>query len=838
MNEPLPILQALPGVRDALRSNGVVIVQAPPGAGKSTVLPLELLSEPWLGAARIIMLEPRRLAARAVAARMARSLGEAIGHTVGYHVRFDRRAGPRTRLEVVTEGILTRRLQSDPGLDGVGLVIFDEFHERSLDADLALALCRDAQRHLRDDLRILIMSATLDEGALRRALGDPPIVTASGRQHPVEVLHTPRDADGPLGVAVAGEVARMMHEHPGDVLAFLPGVGEITRAQEALERLMAEDGAPEALIRPLYGDMPLDAQQAAIEPDTRGRRRVVLATSIAETSLTIEGVRIVVDSGFVRVPRFDARIGLTRLETARVTRDSADQRAGRAGRVGPGVCLRMWSAQTHTQLMSARRPEILESDLAPLRLELALWGAREAGDLRWVTPPPAGALGQARDLLQQLGALQGEALTARGRAMLEWPTHPRLAHALIESRASGPGMPALAADVAAALDERDPFPRSAPEGVDLSLRVEALRRWRATGRAHSGTDASVLARIERLAAQWRARLGVATDNALPDPADVGRLVGLAYPERLAQIREPGSARYRLANGRGVALPPADPLLGARWLAVAHLDAGADEGRVYLAAPLRESDLEGLASEHDVVGWDDREGALVARRERRVGALVLSRRPLGDIPAEERAAALCDAVRAEGLGLLAWTDAARQWQARACSLRRWRGEDWPDVSDDALLGELERWLAPWLGGVARRSDFGRLDVQAMLEAGLSRAQLGLMERLAPTHLTVPSGSRIRLTYSVGGAPPVLAVKLQEMFGLAETPSVNDGRTRVLLHLLSPAQRPIQVTQDLGSFWENTYPTVRKELRGRYNKHPWPEDPWNALPTRKTTRWSPP
>ena len=845
MDASLPIYPALPALKAHLQTQPSVVLQAPPGAGKSTLLPLELLDEPWLRGQHILMLEPRRLAARAVAARMAFLRGEAVGQTIGYRVRFEQRISSQTRLEVLTEGILTRRLQQDPALENVGLVIFDEFHERSLQADLALALCREVQHALRNEagnrLRILIMSATLDAAALCATLGNAPLVQASGRQYPVTLSYLPREPAAPLYATVADAISRAIAEHAGDVLAFLPGVSEIQRAQTVLS-----ERHPELRLCPLYGDLSLEAQQLALLPDAHGQRKVVLATSIAETSLTIEGIRVVIDSGFARVPKFDARTGLTRLETVRVTLDSADQRTGRAGRLGPGHCLRLWSAQTHSKLNSIRVPEILEADLASLRLELAQWGVREASDLSWVTPPPTGTLRQAQTLLQQLGALHEGQLTERGRAMLEWPTHPRLAHLLLESRTLQPraaNLPALAADLAALLDERDPLPRAS--GADLTVRVEALRHWRQTQKSLYGADVRALARIERIAAQWRKQLGVRVDNVMPDGFALGKLVRLAYPDRIAQNRDSHaqrSQRYRLANGRGVALADGDALAQSRWLAVAHLDAGgvntAEEGRIFLAAPLDEAELDAFATERDVVGWDARQGALVARRERCVGELVLASRPIPTLPPEQKARVLCQVVRTEGLALLRWTDAARQWQARVQSLHLWRGAhdgaDWPDISDAALLATLETWLLPWLEGVTQREDFAHLDVLRMLAALLPHKQQTQLEAFAPTHLTVPSGSSIHLSYAADGAPPILAVKLQEMFGLADTPTVNEGRTKVLLHLLSPAQRPIQVTQDLRSFWANTYPTVRKELRGRYNKHPWPEDPWQALPTRKTVK----
>jgi ATP-dependent helicase HrpB len=819
-------------LKRALHDHNTVVLQAPPGAGKSTVLPLELLDEPWFHGRHMIMLEPRRLAARTVAARMAHLRNEPLGHTVGYRVRFDNKVSRHTRLEVVTEGILTRRLQGDPILDGVGLVIFDEFHERSLDADLALALCREVQSALRADLRILIMSATLDGEALQFALGNPPIITAQGRQYPVDVRYMMRDPDGRLPDVMADAVTRAIADNAGDILAFLPGVADIQRAQALIE-----DRHSDVLVRPLYGELPLDAQQAAIVPDAQGRRKVVLATSIAETSLTIEGVRVVIDSGYSRVPRFDSRTGLTRLETVRVTRDSADQRAGRAGRLGPGVCHRLWSEQTQSRLIATRKPEILEADLAPLRLELAQWGVRDANELKWITPPPASAVRQASELLEELGALHNGQLTEKGRRMLDWPTHPRLAHMLIESQMQkrSATLPALAADVAALLDERDPLSREA--GADLTLRVEALRHWRRTKNSLHGANTRALAQVDRIARQWRQQLNVREDNAHPDPFETGWLVAQAYPDRIAQARDASATQYKLANGRGVRLMDGDPMQHEAWLAVAHLDAGSgNEGRIFLAAPLHEDDLWPMAVERDLAGWDSKAGALVARRERRVGELVLDSKPITQMPAAQRAQVLCEVIRNEGLSLLNWTDAARQWQARANSLHVWRGGEWPAVDDESLLMKIDEWLAPHLDRVNKREDFAKLDLQSMLNDLLTHKQQQQLKQLAPTHIDVPSGSHIRLEYSVDGSPPVLAVKLQEMFGLADTPAVNEGRNKVMLHLLSPAQRPIQVTQDLRSFWANTYPIVRKELRGRYNKHPWPEDPWNAPPTRKTVKAS--
>lgn len=817
----LPIHTHLPALRAALKEQPIVILQAPPGAGKSTVVPLELLHEPWLRGQKIVMLEPRRLAARAVAARMAAQLGEALGQTVGYRVRFESQVSPQTRLEVLTEGILTRWLQRDPGLEGIGLVIFDEFHERSLESDLALALVRQVQALLREDLRLLLMSATLEAKGLSAALGGAPVLQAEGRQYPVELHYLPKDPEGPLPGTVAAGISRALSEARGDVLAFLPGVGEIARTQAILA-----ERHPEVLIRPLYGDLPLEAQQAALLPDPQ-RRKVVLATSIAETSLTIEGIGVVVDSGLARAARFDPGSGLPRLETVRVTRDAADQRAGRAGRLGPGVAYRLWSEPTQRGLLAQRPPEILEADLTPLLLTLAAWGIREVNELSWITPPPPGAIRQAQALLQTLGALEGGGLSPRGEQMLEWPTHPRIAHLLLESRSLG--LQALAADVAALLEERDPLPRAA--GADLDLRVQALRQWRAGQRGEAGG----LKRLERLAQEWRRRLGTDVDNRAPDPYATGLLLAQAYPDRVAQLREGSRTRYRLSGGRGVRLSEEDPLAGSGWLVAAHLDAGNEEGRVFLAAPVHPEELKPLAQTVEAVGWDAKAGALIARQELRLGQVLLESQPLQHLSEARRVAILLEVVRSEGLELLPWSEALRQWQARVLSLRSWRPQEgWPEVSDAGLLEGLEAWLGPWLGGISRREGFQRLDLGPILTGLLSWEQQRRLDELAPTHLEVPSGSRIRLTYSPEGSPPVLAVKLQELFGLADTPRVNAGRTPVMLHLLSPAQRPIQITQDLRSFWQNTYPEVRKELRGRYNKHPWPENPWSAEPTRKTHR----
>jgi ATP-dependent helicase HrpB len=814
----LPVLEILPSLRSALESSCLVILTAPPGAGKSTLVPLELLREPWLKNSGIVMLQPRRLAARAVASRMAAQLSEPVGRTVGYQVRLERKTSKDTRLEVVTEGILTRRLQSDPTLEGVGLVIFDEFHERSLHADTALALIREVQAALREDLRVLVMSATLDAENLSRVLGDAPIISSAGRAFPVGIKYAPRDPEDTIR-AVTSTVRRVLEDHVGDVLVFLPGAAEINRVERMLDDLEAVD------VRPLYGDLPLEAQQAAIMPGPT--RRVVLATNIAETSLTIEGVRVVIDSGLARASRFDQGSGFTKLETVRITRDSADQRAGRAGRVAPGVCYRLWSESTHAGMIAQRNPEILEADLAPFVLELAAWGSSEA-DLQWVTPPPATAMKQARGLLTNLQALEPNQtigkITAHGRAMHALGTHPRLAHLLLEGKRLG--FAALACDLAALLEERDPLPREA--GADAMLRLEALRSWR-MNQGSSGASTNALKRIDQLAASYRSKLEVRPDSNVLEPLTVGRLIALAYPERIAQQRNGARERYKLASGRGVKLPPQDVLSNDPWLAVAHLDAGSDEGRIWLAAPIDSRDVQ--SESRDVIAWDARTGTLMAQREQRIGELVLETKPLANIPEETRTKALCEAIRREGLEVLPWTDHTRQLQARAASLRIWRpDDDLPDLSDAALTETLEDWLAPFLTGVRKRDDFAKLDLETALKSALTYQQVQRLEMFAPAKMHVPSGSNIKLEYALDGGTPVLAVRLQEVFGLLETPTINEGRISVLLHLLSPAYRPVQVTQDLRSFWQNTYPNVRKELGRRYPKHSWPEDPWTAQAVR--------
>ena len=817
-----PVEEAIPELKALFATQRIVILQAPPGAGKSTLVPLAILQEPWLTGKKIIMLQPRRLAARSVATRMADLLNEKTGETIGYRIRFEQVIGKLTCIEVVTEGVLTRQLQNDNALEGVGLIIFDEFHERSLHADLALALCLQAQQLLRPDLRILIMSATLDSEKISAALQNAPVVTSVGKQYPIELKYEPADKNEHLPVAVSRIIRKALKEQAGDLLVFLPGAGEIQRTHQMLEA----DGV-NAEIFPLYGDLPFQKQQAALLPG-KGGRKIVLATSIAETSLTIEGITTVIDGGYSRAPRFDPRSGFTKLETVRVTRDAADQRAGRAGRLGPGVCYRLWAQGTHQHLQPARQPEILEADLAPLMLELFNWGA-DVKELNWITPPPSGAVHQAVELLEELEAVAQNKITARGKEMLRLPTHPRLAHMLLS--ATSEKDKSLAVDIASLIEERDPLPKET--GADLSLRVEWLRKWRSGERANA--DKNLFERIERNVSAWRKLFSMKADHSIFSDTEVGRLLIEAYPERIARQTEKFSARYKLANGRIARLQDHDGLIQKQWLAVASMDMGGAEGKIFLAVAVDEDDLKLLAREKESVRWDKERGMIEASLEKRIGSLVLSSTPLRKIEDAIRIKTLCDAVREEGLKLCGWDESQQQWQARAMSLRLWRPEDsWPEVSDGALLRTLENWLAPHLTAVSKRSDFQQLDLNAIVTGLLAWELQQSFNKLAPAKLQVPSGSMISLVYYPDGSPPVMQVRLQEVFGLLETPTVNHGRTKIILQLLSPGYKPVQVTQDLKSFWNSTYHDVLKELRMRYPRHHWPEDPWTAQAVRGAKR----
>ncbi len=810
-----PVLEIVDDLKKQLTQNMIVILQAPPGAGKSTILPLQLLKEPWLKNQKTILLEPRRLAARSVATRMATLLHEEPGNTIGFRIRFETNISLNTKIEVVTEGILTRMIQTDNSLDGVGLIIFDEFHERSLHADLALALCLQAQQLLRPDLRILIMSATLDIEKLSSNL-QAPVITSSGKQFSVAHQYITPDKDDRIAQSVAKVIKKVINEQKGDVLVFLPGAGEIRYVQELIE----EHG--DFAVMPLYGDLPFSQQQAAILPHPNGIRKIVLATSIAETSLTIEGITTVIDSGYARVPRFDPRSGLTKLETIRVTRDAADQRSGRAGRLGPGVCYRLWAENTHQHLLPMRQPEILEADLASLILELANWGIQNINELTWITPPPMGAVNQAKELLNQLEALSGDKITLRGKEMLKLPTHPRVAHMLLSTVSTS-----LATDIASLLEERDPLPKGA--GADLSLRIEALRKWR--GGEKVNADRTILQRIERVAMAWRKIFKIPTDNSVVADTEIGLLLSEAYPERIAKQIDKQGDRFKLANGRIAKLPEHDALHREAWLCIAQLDAGQMEGKIFIAAPISENDLISKSTEQEIVEWERDRGMISASLERRIGTLSLSSKQVSKINPKKRIEVLVRAFQEEGLKLLNWGDDQCEWQARVISLAKWRPtEEWPDVTEGNLLQTAQDWLTPYLDDVSKRADFQKLELHSILQGILPWNLLSKLDELAPVKLKVPSSSMIKLNYFTDGGSPTIEVRLQEMFGLTETPTVNEGRTKVTIHLLSPGYKPVQVTQDLKSFWQTTYHEVRKELRMRYPRHHWPEDPWTAEAVR--------
>ncbi|PJY95420.1 ATP-dependent helicase HrpB [Pseudomonas donghuensis] len=833
----LPIDAVLPALREALGQRHEAVLEAPPGAGKTTRVPLALLDEPWLAGQRILMLEPRRLAARAAAERLASELGEQVGQTVGYRIRLDSKVGPNTRIEVVTEGILTRRLQADPALDGVGLLIFDEFHERSLDADLALALSLNGRELLRDEppLKILLMSATLEGERLSSLLDDAPVVSSEGRMYPVDVRWgRPFQPGEFIEPRVVDTVLQAITDESGSVLVFLPGQAEIRRVHQALQDALGE--RRDILLCPLHGELDLNAQRAAIDTPPAGLRKVVLATNIAETSLTIDGVRVVVDAGLARVPRFDPGSGMTRLDTQRISRASATQRAGRAGRLEPGVCYRLWSEAQHEQLAAYGAAEILQADLAGLALQLSRWGVAPE-QLRWLDQPPAAAYGQALDLLQRLGAFKADSqdsLSIHGQAMAELPAHPRIAHLLL--RGQDLGLADMACDVAALLGERDILRGG---GADLHNRLALLS---GETRAAKGGQGGVQ-RARQLARQYRGYLRGKATSAVADPDHsrwLGALLALAYPDRVAQQRRAGGAEYRLANGRAALFGEADALMKHPWLVIADLGSrqGQREERIYLAADFDPALFDGVLAEQvrslDILDWDERENVLRAERQRKVGELVLSREPLTGLDEDARARALLELVRRKGLELLSWTPELRQWQARVALLRQLdlatQGESqWPDLSDAALLASLGDWLQPYLGKVTRLSHFAQLDLSSILRNLLPWPLPQRLDEWAPVHLSVPSGSNIRLDYSE--TPPILAVRLQELFGLAETPRIAQGRQQVLLHLLSPARRPVQVTQDLANFWRSTYAEVKKDLKGRYPKHYWPDDPLVAEATAR-------
>ncbi|HEY6924037.1 MAG TPA: ATP-dependent helicase HrpB, partial [Steroidobacteraceae bacterium] len=829
-----------------------------PGAGKSTVVPLALLEEPWVAAStkRILMLEPRRLAARAVAQRMAQTLGESVGKTVGYRMRMDTRVSRDTRIEVVTEGVLTRMLQSDPALEGVAAVIFDEFHERSLQADLGLALVLDARENVAPELKVLVMSATLDGAAVSRLLGDAPVVTSEGRMFPVDSRFAAKGApllpgsgssmDTPEKVT-AQLVMRALREETGDILVFLPGAREIRRVQSLIE------STAETRVLPLFGELSPEDQDAALTPGAPGSRKVVLATNIAETSLTIQGVRVVIDSGLVRRSMFDPSTGMSRLETQRISRASADQRQGRAGRTEPGVCYRAWSEGAHRSLAPFTPPEIVEADLIPLALDLANWGARDANALRWLDPPPAAMLASARDVLQRLGALEPDGrITPHGREMASIGVHPRFAHMLLRARALG--RLALAADLAALLAERDLLRGAGGvRDADIRTRIDLMR-----GEARQTDGPGIPPGVDRFGLQ-RARRSARdllrqvegssptgrTRESSYGAEDAGVVLAFAYPDRIGRRRSGADGRYTLTNGRGAYFAEPQGLAKSELIVAVDLDDRERDARILLAAPLTRADIEEHFPERlqrvESVEWSSREQAVVARRSLQLDSVVLEEKPLPEIPGDAARAAMLTGIRELGMEALPWTRDARDLQARiefARSLQssdRTGGSSWPAVSDADLSANVESWLAPWLDGITRKEHLARVPLMDVLRALLTWDQQRELDVIAPTHLQVPSGSQIRIDY-LDQSAPALSVRLQEVFGLDATPRIGNGRIPVTFKLLSPAQRPVQVTRDLASFWRGSYADVRKDMRGRYPKHYWPENPLEAQPTRGVRRKS--
>ncbi|KAA9325637.1 ATP-dependent helicase HrpB [Adhaeribacter soli] len=802
----LPVTEIIPTVREHLAARNTLIVNAPPGAGKSTLLPLALLEESWLAGQKIIMLEPRRLAARTIAERMAQLLGETVGQTVGYRIRFENRISEQTRIEVVTEGILTRMIHSDRALTGTALVIFDEFHERSIHADVAMALAREAQQTLRPDLRLMVMSATLDMPQLTQLL-NAPVAQSMGRQYPIQTIYAGESDEWMLPEFTARTVLQALREQTGDVLVFLPGEGDI-RKTEAILRKQLRDVA----IHPLFGMLPSGKQYAAIMPDRQGKRKVVLATSIAETSLTIEGVGVVVDTGFGKTSRFDPKSGLSRLETVRISKDSADQRAGRAGRLGPGVAYRLWTKAAHERLTPHRTPEILEADLSSLVLDMAAWGIIDIAQLTWLTPPPKAALLQATDMLHQLQALENGRITEHGKKMHALPTHPRLAHMLLMAQEAG--VLPLAADIAALLEERDPLERNS--GIDLNLRIEALRRYR-----KENVGGKRLQKIEKVAASYRRMFSLEPGNGIPDPYETGVLLAHCYPERIAFARPGNNAQFQLANGKYASAGHRDDLAHEPWLAIAHLNAREGVGQIFLASPLNPRDLAPLVKQQDVITWDTTDGELTASRDMRIGSIVLQSKPLPEPDEKHLIPAISEALKREGDTLLNWTEKVQQFQNRVLSLRKWRPtEGWPDLSTPTLLLTNPEWLTPSLREVEVPEDLLEIDLLPILEQFLTAEQKAALNKLAPATIALPDGYEAELLYLKNGKQPILEVRLQDILTWEENPTVDGGEMHVLLNLLTPDLKPLATVADLGSFWAEKYSDLRGELVAKFPGVAWP------------------
>lgn len=820
----LPISAIVPEVIEKLRDNQCIVITAPPGTGKSTLLPIEVYRKYALAAQnkKILMLEPRRLAARSIASRMSDMMGEKVGQTVGYRVRFESVVSADTRIEVLTEGILTRMLQTDNELKDVSVIIFDEFHERSLNADLALALVRECQQILRPDLKIVIMSATIDCDKISQML-DAPVISAESKMYDVEISYEGNVDPQNCAELTAITIARVLEKREGDILAFLPGEGDIHKCEELLRKSID----PDIRIHPLYGMLPIHKQAEAIMPDKQGRRKIVIATSIAETSLTIQGVKIVVDSGLCKIQKYDSDTALSRLETVRISMDMADQRAGRAGRLSNGYCYRLWARSENQYMPPNRRPEIEYADLTPLVLDLARWGENDPENLQWITPPDKKNILQARDLLQRLDALDDDGnITKAGIELSKIPTHPRIAKMLLVANQNG--LSALAADISAILDNRDPLPKE--ESVDFNLRIEALRRNRRDNRHNSAFD-----NIERNAVQYRKMFDCKVDNEPFDSYDTGLLLAEAFPERIASARPGNNARFLMTNGNLAMMDYKDPLAGEAWIAIASLNAREGAGKIFLASPLDPKSLAPMVKTRDSITWNTKKGGVVAVSQVRLGSIVLQEKPLKDADPELIEEAVLNAIIKDGDVILDWNDDVQNLQNRILSLRIWNPEqEWPDVSTATLTANCKDWITPYLGNVRTTEQLKKIDLLDAIKYSLDPLLQNDLDRLAPTHIQVPSGSRIKLKYLPDGSQPVLAVRLQECFGLESTPKINNGRNSVLMHLLSPGYKPVQITSDLSSFWKDAYFEVRKELKSRYPKHVWPDDPINEQAVRGVRR----
>ncbi len=823
----LPAYGIAEQVNESLKENHQLVVTAPPGAGKSTLLPLTI-AQSLTDDGRVIMLEPRRLAARQIAERMAHLTGEEVGRTVGYSIRFESRTSAETRIEVVTEGILTRKLIADPTLEGVSVIIFDEFHERSIFADTALALAREAQQVLRPDLRIVIMSATIDATAICRLL-DAPLIESEGRMFPVDLRRAEECDARTCAEAVARTVMQAHSESEGDILAFLPGEGEIRRAESLLSGKLGATN-----VMPLYGMLPQAAQRRAIAPSRPGERKVVLATPIAETSLTIEGVRIVVDSGFCRQMVFDPGNGLSHLETVRISMDMADQRMGRAGRVAAGTCYRLWSLGTEHRMAATRKPEIEVADLAPLTLDIAAWGERDPERLTWLTPPPRAHVEQARTLLRMLGAIDDDnRLTKHGQTLSHMPCHPRMAQMM--TTATTTPLRNLAADIAAILEEKDPMGKTRQgetPSTDINLRIDALRHYRSSGKA----DGRAWDRIAKIAEQYR-RIGKIkeADNTPFDSTETGMLLAAAYPERIASAREGKTGLFMLSSGDLAQLPKDDDLAGEKWIVAANVNARDGIGSIFLASPLDPVDLKPLVRERDNVSWDMKRGTIVAQREYRIGSLILGSKQIREDNRELIAETICRAAQKDGERMLDFNDDVQTLQQRVAIVSEWHPElELPDLSTAAVLATATEWLPMYLGRATTVAELKKIDMAQAMRSMLTYEQQQTVDRLAPERIEVPTGSHIKVEYRAAAEAPVLRVRLQECFGMERTPCVDGGRRPVLMELLSPGYKPVQLTQDLANFWKETYFEVRKELKRRYPKHSWPDNPLEAEAVRGVRR----